>query len=903
MGQLFNPQTRPPRTKRSRTANTYICASCLASRRANSSGSINGGGTRRTQTAGSVKTTQKRHPDVRRSPPDRTVLPSKPTPLPEPDAAVMATGGFRGIERSAGRVAGGEGGGDSYKTELGVPVHGQPGNAIPLHFRLRYINLQKLMDATPVDPNRVWDAFKALCNDPAAPTALNPDFMKWMWDFLFWELERSTNRDQDLHIMGKIRDFEETLNEFGFAHLFKRTFLHAHILRNETMFDVDYAKAYLDYMKEEGVPPNLETFICVARAMGRNANGEGAETVMTWVAAAGLTWHPSLYGAVMLGYSRAGLMTTAMDRLRWMKEDGVAPTTSIYATLMAGYVDRLDTDSVLKLFGEMKSAGLQPDRIVFNVLLDLYCKTNNMEAAREILSTMQKKGIASDIVSHNTMITGMIFNDRIEDALEVFYRMLSLSVKPDEVTYHVIMKGLADRDMVGNALRFYHLLLASGLRADVYHFAILMGVFSKAGSVDSMRECLTSMTVAGVVPNARIYQTLIQGYCQVNDLDEAFRYFRRMKAVGISPTPFAYRCLIQACYNAKNYDKMFALYNEGKHLSLAQSTLKRVISALCSNSRIEEAAKVLSDAIATGTTPTLYLCIPIPLAYASRGNFDQATTWVSRIRGLDIGVSGDAYARLIRHATIARNDAAASHYYKLLMEDNPVLSVSTIPSLVRSLVYHPDLLESLINHVQLHKLPLDSESIRWLIVAYRMQRQHRRAFNVFGEYVRRVTGQDRSASLGDGGIEDPATSSSRITTTDTTGTTGTTGTTDTVLDPGVCEEALRLCVNPRVYGEEARFVCRVVKMYHVEVDMSQFEGTEVEAYMAEAEKCSSSGENMTREQLAREGVRALDNTPDPWVLYECEVAERQGRISASRTGGNQDAFSKELVGESLAVEK
>ena len=326
-------------------------------------------------------------------------------------------------------------------------------------------------------------------------------------------------------------------------------------------------------MQDEGVSPNMVTYICVLKSCGISRSLEIGEEIACKIQEQGLFVKDIMIGNALVdmytkcgalkkaqevfdqlpmgnvvswstligGYTQNGLGHEALKYFRKMKAAGVSPNsvTYIFALKACGIVQSLDIGEDIDI--EVRKQGfLQKDAMLGTALVDMYCKCGAFDKALKVFEQLPVR----DVVSWNALISGYSQQGHGNEVLKWFEQMKCAGMCPDAVTYVCILKACSilgaldigediDAEVRKKGLLHEHLELGNAL----------VNMYSKCGALKRAREVFEQLPTLDVVS----WNTLITGYAQNGHGDEVLRCFRQMQNAGTCPAAITYVCILKAC--------------------------------------------------------------------------------------------------------------------------------------------------------------------------------------------------------------------------------------------------------------------------------------------------------------------------------------------------------------------
>jgi tetratricopeptide (TPR) repeat protein/class 3 adenylate cyclase len=259
------------------------------------------------------------------------------------------------------------------------------------------------------------------------------------------------------------------------------------------------AKALVDTMEREGIPPNVSTY------------------------------NTLIYKAP--DYKEA---------TKWvykMREAGIPPNVSTYNTLI---YKAPDYKEATKWVYKMREAGIPPDIVTYSELVD---KASGYDEARALVDTMREEGIQPNIFTYSALIKKAPDYD---EAMALVDAMREESIQPNIFTYNTLIKKAPEYN---EAMALMDTMREEGVQPDVFTYSELV---DKALDYDEAMALVDAMREEGIQPDIFTYNTLIK---KAPDYDEAMALVDTMREEGVPPDVFTYNTLI---YKTSNYNEAIA---------------------------------------------------------------------------------------------------------------------------------------------------------------------------------------------------------------------------------------------------------------------------------------------------------------------------------------------------------
>ncbi|EMS57758.1 Ureide permease 5 [Triticum urartu] len=154
--------------------------------------------------------------------------------------------------------------------------------------------------------------------------------------------------------------------------------------------------------------------------------------------------------------SRTRLHDPARRVMRLMIRRRMRRGTQQFAHLMLSYSRAGKLRSAMRVLQLMQKGGCAPDILICNVAVNALVFAGRIDKALEFSDRMRRVGVEPDVVTYNCLIKGLCSVRRVVEALEMIDVMLQNGCPPDKITYYTVMgflckeKRVAEETMEGD---------------------------------------------------------------------------------------------------------------------------------------------------------------------------------------------------------------------------------------------------------------------------------------------------------------------------------------------------------------------------------------------------------------------------------------------------------------------
>ncbi|KAH7437307.1 hypothetical protein KP509_05G065200 [Ceratopteris richardii] len=329
------------------------------------------------------------------------------------------------------------------------------------------------------------------------------------------------------------------------------------------------AMTCFDAMHEDGVAPNVVTYICILRAIAGTYSLRNAHEVHMQVVLCGYEQDQAVGNTLVAMYGKCGFLSCAQGVFSRLHFRNVVSWNS----LIAGYAEHDFDESVVKAYKQMQTESVPPDLVtmvyalkacgslkainmghiihadavmkgvddlsVGNATVDMYARCNFIADAQVALIRLPVK----DVVSWNSLIFGYAEQGSCEEVFECIGKMQKDGIAPDSVTYVMCLKACNSSEW-------------SSVRGDVLHTQIiylgfennaivgsaLVDMYAKAGLLMDAEKVFNDLPN----PHVMVWTALIAGYAQHGSFISAHKCYEKMQLKGICPDQGIFVCLLKA---------------------------------------------------------------------------------------------------------------------------------------------------------------------------------------------------------------------------------------------------------------------------------------------------------------------------------------------------------------------
>ncbi|KAJ7522322.1 hypothetical protein O6H91_18G006400 [Diphasiastrum complanatum] len=344
----------------------------------------------------------------------------------------------------------------------------------------------------------------------------------------------------------------------------------------------EQAVEVFENMKEEGISPNVVTFVSVLKVCGCIGCLNQGELIHAQIIEQGYEedLHVSkslidmyfkcgsldeackvftklpvrnvlLWNTFTAGYVQHGLNLEALQIFHQMQWSGTRPDCGTFAVVLKACSNLQAIEKGKAIHAQIIDMGLESDVSIGNILIEMYGKCGRLNEAWEVFDRLP----VNDMLSWNVLITGYVENGFYEQALKLFDILLSKGMAPNEIMCLSILRACGNMVNKKYGQSVHNLIIQSDYATDKFLGSALVDMYIKCDSLNEAHEVFESYSDRDVV----LWNVMIAGYVHRGLGHRVFDLFKRMLQEGVRPTCITFLSILKACGNA-------AILNEGKFI-------------------------------------------------------------------------------------------------------------------------------------------------------------------------------------------------------------------------------------------------------------------------------------------------------------------------------------------------
>ncbi|RRT39908.1 hypothetical protein B296_00055133 [Ensete ventricosum] len=320
-----------------------------------------------------------------------------------------------------------------------------------------------------------------------------------------------------------------------------------------------------------------------------------------------ITRRPQDFAHLMVSYSRAGKLRSAMRVLNLMQKDGCAPDLCICNTTIHVLIMAKRFEKALRFLDRMQTVGIIPDVVTYNCLIKGFCDANRVGDAKKMIREMPLKGSLPDKISYYTVISFLCKEKRVGEVRDLLKEMkFKANLIPDPVTYSTVIHVLSKHGHADEALEFFRESEENGFRVDKVGYSAIVHAFCLNGRMEEAKEIVNEMLSKGCLPDVVTYSVVVNGFCRIGKIDQARKMLRHMYKNGYKPNTVTYTSLLNGLCRIGSSLEALEMLNKSEEEWWTPSvvTYSVVMHGLRREGKLKEACELVMQMLGNGFFPT-----------------------------------------------------------------------------------------------------------------------------------------------------------------------------------------------------------------------------------------------------------------------------------------------------------
>ncbi|KAG9448296.1 hypothetical protein H6P81_014424 [Aristolochia fimbriata] len=383
---------------------------------------------------------------------------------------------------------------------------------------------------------------------------------------------------------------------------------------------LERAVSTLDFMQQQGVPPDLLTYSVLLRSCIRTHRFDHGKRIHACLLESGLELDTVVLNTLITLYSKCGDLDKANEIFREM---GDKRGLVSWSAMISGYVRNGKEFEAIKSFYGMLESGECPNQYCYSsviqacsnkkyawigklifgstlktgyfgsdvcvgcALIDLFAKIDDMVSSRKVFTQMPER----NAVTWTLMITRCAQQGFAEDAINLYFDMELNGFPPDVFSLSGVISAATALESLHAGKYLHSRAIKARLASDICVGCCLVDLYAKCeGSIDDAGKVFYRMPQHNVMS----WTAMITGYVQSGRDKEAIELFFDMINEGnVRPNHFTFSSLLKACANLSDVNMGQQIYaHVVKHsLDSVNFVGNSFIGMYARSGRLEEARK------------------------------------------------------------------------------------------------------------------------------------------------------------------------------------------------------------------------------------------------------------------------------------------------------------------------
>ncbi|XP_023549692.1 pentatricopeptide repeat-containing protein At3g16610-like [Cucurbita pepo subsp. pepo] len=326
-------------------------------------------------------------------------------------------------------------------------------------------------------------------------------------------------------------------------------------------------------MKGEGVTPDAQTFISIAKAIGMLRDVNKAKEISRYASELGMDSNTLVGTGLIDMHSKCGSLQEA--RSIFDSHFTNCRVNGPWNAMISGYLQSEFNEKALELFAKMCLNNVHLDRYTYcsvfnaiaalkclslgkkvharaiksglevnnisisNAVANAYAKCGSLEDLRKVFYSMEER----DLVSWTTLVTAYSQCSEWDKAIEIFSNMREEGFAPNQFAFSSVLVSCASLCLLEYGQQVHGVICKVGLDMDKCIQSALIDMYAKCGSLAEAKKVFDKISDADTIS----WTAIIAGHAQHGMVDDALQLFRRMDQLGVEPNAVTFLCVLFAC--------------------------------------------------------------------------------------------------------------------------------------------------------------------------------------------------------------------------------------------------------------------------------------------------------------------------------------------------------------------
>ncbi|CAA7390480.1 unnamed protein product [Spirodela intermedia] len=244
------------------------------------------------------------------------------------------------------------------------------------------------------------------------------------------------------------------------------------------------------------------------------------------------------FNAMLMGYSREGRHTRALELLLEMRRSGLKASQFTFSGSLSAATGLGDLGLGRQIHGAVIKSNFCWNVFVGNALLDFYSKVDCFAEMVQLFLGMPEM----DNVSYNVLISGFASAGRNEDSLELFRELQSTGFDRKQFPFASVLSVATAERSLSMGRQLHAQAIVAGAASDVLVGNSLVDMYAKCGDLATAGVIFESRTDRNTVS----WTAMISGYIENGLFEEALGLFSAMRRSGQCPDRATFSSVLRA---------------------------------------------------------------------------------------------------------------------------------------------------------------------------------------------------------------------------------------------------------------------------------------------------------------------------------------------------------------------
>ncbi|KAH7296257.1 hypothetical protein KP509_26G016100 [Ceratopteris richardii] len=421
-------------------------------------------------------------------------------------------------------------------------------------------------------------------------------------------------------------------------------------------------------MIEQGIDPNIVTFICILEVFMTPLALTGGQMLHHFIVEHGFESNIKICTPLVCMYKNCGSFADA----NFLFFSMFVRNRSTWNAMISMYQKKYDLQKVLEFFDQFQTEGFLADHITFLGIIGTFCSTEDIKESRRIHVRVLHSGFLAnmkvitalinlygrlcvleyidplldrlnklDVVLCTSLIDMYSQHGQTGKAIEWFYRMQEEGIEPSEVTFTCIIDACQNPEELVEARHAHSFIIEKGYDADIKLGNTLLASYGRLGCFEDAICTFGKLPVRSVVSWGALMTTYVQHGLSLDSL----RLFSQMLLEGIRPSVVIFLSIFDALSLEAVITHAMLVHSCVIEYGLeSDESLLAAVVCMYSNAGSLEDLEGLIDGISEDKEAFWNSKI---ILHAQKGKYEDVFQSFSQAEGRGIHVSHAAYACIL----------------------------------------------------------------------------------------------------------------------------------------------------------------------------------------------------------------------------------------------------------------